>query len=47
MNTSALILMVTVQVTVTALAAWFFYKILVTKPMAEPDSYSENDDVER
>ncbi|MBV2246369.1 MAG: hypothetical protein KUL83_04340 [Lentimicrobium sp.] len=47
MNTSALILMITVQVSVTALAGWFFYKVLVTKPMVEPDSYSENDDVER
>jgi hypothetical protein len=40
-------LMITVQVSVTALAAWFFYRVLVAKPMAEPDSYSENDDVER
>ena len=23
------------------------YRVLVAKPMAEPDSYSENDDVER
>lgn len=47
MNTSALILMISVQLIVTALTGWFFYKVLVTKPKAEPDSYSENDDVER
>lgn len=47
MNTSALILMISVQVVVTALTGWFFYKVLVTKPKPEPDSFSENDDVER
>ena len=47
MNTSALVLMVSVQVVVTLLTAWLFIKVLVTKPRAEPDSYSENDDDER
>ena len=47
MNNSALILMISVQLVVTLLTVWFFYKVLVTKPKAEPDSYSENDDVER
>ena len=47
MNTSALVLMVSVQVVVTLLTAWLFIKVLVTKPGAEPDSYSENDEVER
>ena len=47
MNTSALVLMVSVQVVVTILTAWLFIKVLVTKPRAEPDSYSENDEVER
>ena len=47
MNSSALILMISVQLVVTILTGWFFYKGLVTKPKAEPDSYSENDDVER
>jgi len=39
--------MLTVQVVVTALTVWFFYKVLVTKPKPEPDSYSENDEIER
>lgn len=47
MNTSALFLMVSVQVIVSALTAWLFIKILVSKPRIEPDSYSENDEVER
>jgi hypothetical protein len=47
MNSSALILMISVQLVVTILTGWFFYKVLVTKPKQEPDSYSENDDVER
>ena len=47
MNTSALFLMVSVQVVVTLLTAWLFIKVLVTKPRPEPDSYTENDEVER
>ncbi|WP_262482324.1 hypothetical protein [Arenibacter certesii] len=27
-------------------AAYFFYKVLTTAPKQEPDSYSENDDIE-
>ena len=47
MNTSALFLMVSVQVVVTFLTTWLFIKVLVTKPKSEPDSYSKNDEVER
>lgn len=47
MNTSALFLMVSVQLVVTVLTAWLFIKVMVAKPRIEPDSYSENDDVER
>lgn len=47
MNTPALIMMVSVEVIVTLLTGWFFYKVLTTKPKPEPDSFSENDDVIR
>lgn len=47
MSTSALITMVTVQVLVTLITGYFFYKVLVTPPNAEPDSFSENDDDSR
>lgn len=47
MNTPALIMMVTVEVIVTLLTGWFFYKVLTIKPKQEPDSFSENDDVMR
>lgn len=47
MNTSALIMMVSVESVVLILTVWFFYKVLTTKPKPEPDSYSENDDVVR
>ena len=47
MNTSALVLMVSVQVITTVFTVWLFIKVLITKPKPEPDSYSENDDVER
>jgi len=44
MNTSALIMMITVEAIATLLNAWSFYKVLTSKPKPEPDSYSENDD---
>ncbi|NTW24112.1 MAG: hypothetical protein HGA37_05385 [Lentimicrobium sp.] len=47
MNTSAFITMVVVELIVTALTIWFFYKVLTIKPKPEPDSYSENDEEER
>lgn len=47
MNTSALILMITVQATVTVFTIYFFMKVLRTPPREEPDSYDENDDVPR
>ncbi|QYJ68893.1 hypothetical protein [Flavobacterium litorale] len=45
MKTEALITMVLAQGFVIAMAGYFFYKVLTTKPKQEPDSYSENDDV--
>lgn len=47
MTNAALIFMVTVQLSVTFITGYFFYKVLVTPPKPEPDSYSENDDDER
>lgn len=47
MNTSAIILMVSTQVTVTAFTIYFFIKVLRTPQRPEPDSYDENDDDER
>lgn len=43
MNTSALILMLLVQITVTCVTCYFFWKVLKTPPKPEPDSYSDND----
>ncbi len=36
--------MVLVQVLVTIITAYFFFKVLNTPARPEPDSYSENDD---
>jgi len=47
MNTSALVLMVTVMVIVSSITGYFFYKVLVTPSKPEPDSYSDNDDEPR
>ena len=47
MNTSAIFLMITTQVVVTAITVYFFIKVLKTPPNPEPDSYNENDDVVR
>tara|TARA_B100000678_G_scaffold290394_1_gene303240 strand:+ start:3430 stop:3600 length:171 start_codon:yes stop_codon:yes gene_type:complete len=43
MNSSALILMVLVQLTVTVFTVYFFMKVLRTPPRPEPDSFDEND----
>lgn len=47
MNTTALIMMLVTEVTVTAITLYFFWKVLKTPPKQEPDSYSENDDEKR
>ena len=44
MSTSALITMLSVQITVTCITLYFFYKVLTAPKKAEPDSYSDNDD---
>lgn len=44
MNTTALITMILAQGIVTAIAGYFFYRVLTTPPKQEPDSFSENDD---
>jgi hypothetical protein len=44
MNSSALFLMVTVQLLVIIATGYFFYKVLTIPPRPEPDSYSDNDD---
>lgn len=46
MNTEALITMVATQGIVIFFTAYFFYKVLTIKPKSEPDSFTENDDVE-
>jgi hypothetical protein len=46
MNSSALIIMLTVQITVTIITAYFFYKVLTAPKRSEPDSYSNNDIVD-
>lgn len=42
MNTSALILIISVWSLVTFVTGFFFYKVLFTKPKPEPDSYVDN-----
>jgi hypothetical protein len=44
MNTSAIILMVSVQLTVICCVGYFYFKVLTTPPRPEPDSYAENDE---
>jgi len=43
MNTSALILLVTVWSIVIFTTGFFFYKVLTTPQKTETDSFSEND----
>lgn len=44
MTTSAIIMMVTVQLSVTAITIYFFIKVLKAPKREEPDSYIENDE---
>lgn len=44
MSNGAFILMVVVQLSVTLITGFFFWKVLKTPPRAEPDSYADNDD---
>lgn len=46
MNTEALITMVATQGIVISLTGYFFYRVLTTKPKAEPDSFTDNNDEE-
>ena len=47
MNTEALITLIGAQGIVISFMCYFFYKVLTTPPKSEPDSYSDNDDIER
>lgn len=47
MSTSALLMLVITEVTVTAFTLYFFWKVLTVPPKAEPDSFADNDDEER
>lgn len=47
MKTEALLMLIGAQGVVIAFMSYFFYKVLTIPPKAEPDSYSENDDVVR
>lgn len=44
MNTSAIILMVSVQLAVICCVAYFYWKVLSTPAKPEPDSFAENDE---
>ena len=44
MNTEALITMIATQGIVISFTAYFFYRVLTTKPKAEPASFTENDE---
>ncbi|MCA1965660.1 MAG: hypothetical protein LDL23_03305 [Flavobacterium sp.] len=44
MNSAALITMVLAQGIVIRLTLYFFYKVLTTPPVQEPDSFSDNDE---
>jgi heme/copper-type cytochrome/quinol oxidase subunit 2 len=43
MNTDALITMLAVQIPVTLITIYFFWKVLKTPPKKEPDSFTDND----
>jgi hypothetical protein len=47
MSTSALIIMLVTEVTITAFTLYYFWKVVTIPPKAEPDSYAANDDEPR
>lgn len=47
MSTSALLMLVVTETLVTGFTIYFFWKVLTVPPKAEPDSFLDNDDVER
>lgn len=44
MTTAALITMILVQVSVTIITLYFFFKVLKAPKQSEPDSFEDNDD---
>lgn len=44
MTTSAIILMILVQVSVTLITLYFFIKVLKAPKKSEPDSFVDNDE---
>jgi hypothetical protein len=47
METPALILVIVVWSTVTLVTGYFFWKVLSLPKHPEPDSYQENDEIEK
>ncbi|MHB0994762.1 MAG: hypothetical protein ACYC2I_00175 [Elusimicrobiales bacterium] len=47
MSPAALTMMLAAELTIAAVTAYFFWKVLATPPRAEPDSYAGNDDEPR
>lgn len=47
MSSSGMITMLVTEISITLITGFFFFKVLFSKPKPEPDSYLENDDVER
>jgi hypothetical protein len=47
MSTSGLTILLLAEGIITIATVYFFWKVLVTPPKAEPDSYSENDDLKK
>jgi len=47
MNRTALIFMIVSETVITGIMVYFFLRVVFTKPKPEPDSYTDNDEVER
>ncbi|WP_197901662.1 hypothetical protein [Rhodocytophaga rosea] len=45
MSSQALIMMMVTELIVTGFTVYFFWRVLNTKPKAEPDSYTDDDKV--
>ncbi|MDA8132307.1 MAG: hypothetical protein M0011_12460 [Elusimicrobia bacterium] len=47
MSSSALLMMVLAEGTITVMTVYFFWKVLTIPPKPEPDSYAGNDEEPR
>ena len=47
MSSSGMITMLVTEISITLITGFFFFKVVFCQPKPEPDSYSDNDEIEQ